>query len=46
MSHCLSKFGDQEHYGSEDIVVSVFHVILQNHGIKRSYDFKGRNQLK
>ena len=46
MSHCLSKFGDQEHYGSEDIVVSVCHVILQNHVIKKSYDFKGRNQLR
>ena len=31
-----SKFGGHEHYGSEDIIVLVSHVILQNHDRRMS----------
>ena len=41
VSHLLAKFSCDRHCGSGDIIVSVCHVILQNHMIKGSNDFMG-----
>ena len=35
MSYHPAKFGGLRHFDSEDIVISVCHVILQDHVIKR-----------
>ena len=43
MSNHPSKFGGHGHYGSGDVIVLVCHVILQDHSIKRSCDFKGKS---
>ena len=37
-----AKFGAHKHSDSEAIVVLVFHVISQDHMIKRSCDLMGR----
>ena len=37
-----AKFGDYMHCGSEDIVILVCHVILQDHVIKGTCDLIGR----
>ena len=38
-------FGGHKHSGSGDIMVSVCHVILQEHVIKGSFDFIGESSL-
>ena len=41
------KLGGHRHFGSEDIMISVCHVILQDHVIKGSCDFMtGAHQNK
>ena len=41
VNYHLAKFGDHRHCGSEDIMILVCHMILQDHVIKGSRDFKG-----
>ena len=38
-----AKFGGHMHCGSADVMALVCHVMLQNHVIKGSCDFMGRN---
>ena len=42
-SHHPAKFGVHRHCGSGDITILVCHVILQDHMIKESCDFRGRS---
>ena len=44
-SHSVKSGGDR-HYGSEDIIVFVCNVILQEHLSKGLYDFMGRSHLR
>ena len=46
VSHKPAKFGGYMHCGSEDIVILVCHVMLQDHVIKWSCDLIGRNPFK
>ena len=41
VSHHLAKFSCHKDCGNVDIMISVCHVILQNHVIKSLYDFMG-----
>ena len=43
MINPLDKFGGHRHCGSENIMISVCSVILQDHVIKESCDFMGRS---
>ena len=38
-----AKFGDHRYSTGSNILVLVFHMILQDHMIKGSYDFIGRS---
>ena len=38
-----AKFSGQRQYGSEDIMILIFHVNSQDHVIKVTYDFIGRS---
>ena len=42
----LPKFSGHGHYGSEDIMILVFHVISQVYAIKDSWDYKGRSSSR
>ena len=46
MGHHLSKFGGDGHYGSGQIIVLVCYLILQDHMIKDSCDFKHRSPAR
>ena len=37
-----TKIGDYRHCGSENILILVYHVILQDHEINGSFDFMGK----
>ena len=41
MSYHPAKFVAHSHYGSGAIIILVFHVVAQNHLIKRLCDFIG-----
>ena len=41
-----ANFGSHEHCGSEGIMVSVCHMILQDHVTKESGNFMGRRPLR
>ena len=43
MRYHPARFGGHSHSGSGAIMNLVGHVILQDHVIKESYDFMGRN---
>ena len=38
-----AKYGDYGHYDNGNIKILAYHVILQDHMIKGSCDFMGRN---
>ena len=42
-SHQFAKFGGHRHCDSENIMILGYHVISQDHIIKGSCDFIGRN---
>ena len=41
-SHQVAKFGGHKHSSSGDIMILVYHVILQDHMIKGLSDFMGK----
>ena len=43
VSYDSVKFGGQIHSGSGDIMILVYHVILQDHLVKELCDFIGRS---
>ena len=43
MSYHLAKFGGYRHCGSEDLMILVCHVILQDQVIKDSCDFMDKS---
>ena len=45
VSYHPAKFGGNRHFGSEDVMVSICHVISQDHVIQASCDFIGGEPL-
>ena len=43
VSYCLAKYGGHRHCGSEQIMILVFLVILEDHLIKKSCEVMGNS---
>ena len=46
VSHHANRFGGHRHFGSGDLIVLAYHVILQDYVIKGLYDFMVRSQSR